>query len=590
MAERLRRISPPPRDDSRATIDLLRVYASAYDPTRQALVRVETPTGVVFTPLDGSPETVWPVLMKEAVEQLVVAPDGSLYAATLDGVYHLTGPEAPQLRKLKGGALSLAIDAAGNLAAGTGRGSIWIGDGHPDFAGYMAHESRVEAVDRQGSIVVSGGVKSLVVWADLERDEATTLSGHVAAVTAITLVHPTLAISGGADGTLKAWGGPERKLIWSARLPNGGPVHALAHQPGRILATGRDRAIWAWHPEDGRCLGLWTGHHRSIAALHPIPDGSFWTRSGDRSYRHWVSPPQPEPPPFFGHSDGVRAVLIEQGTLFTASRDGTVRRWELATQQPSAPAFQVSAGAVQVLLRHGPDTLFWGGTDGAVGIVDHGGTVLHRQHLHEGPVTSLIRLNDDIIVSGGADGMLRSWDAQRVLPLAARSDHQKRVRCLAVYEDTVVSGSYDGTLARVSPFGGPVLARMEGHTRPVVGVATAGAHIVSGSLDGTIRCWDPTGREVATGTCCPTGVVGLVPLSHERVVTVTKGGKASLWSVPELVCLDTLDLGYSLDGLGVGQQTCGRPVVVAGDQRGSVHVLQLESTGDAPSEGPSMPL
>jgi len=574
MADGLRQRTAPPRDDSHRSISIKRVFASATDPSRAAIVRVESGTGVVFTPLDGGPETVWPFLRRRTVEQLVVGPDGTLHAATLQGVFRLTGPSAPELRKVAGGALCLAIDAAGNIAAGTGRGTVWLGDGNADFNGYSAHEARVEAIARRGPTIVSGGADAKVVWVNLTTEQATTLTGHVAGITAIALLSDDLAISASSDGSIKAWGGPERGLLWASRLTGGGPVRALAQCGDQLLATGRDRAIWSLSLTDGTVQGLWLGHHRAVAALHPLPDGSFWSRATDRTLRHWTTPFQTEVPPFFGHSDGVRACLLEDGCLTTASRDGTVRSWDLDTGTPIRRPFPVSSGAVQVLTRHTSDTLFFGGTDGAVGIVDRRGRVLHRQVLHEGPVTSLLRPSPELLVSGGADGVLRTWDAQRLTPLAARTDHTDRVRCLALVDDTDVTGSYDGTLARVPPLGGAVIARFEGHTRPVVGVARVGQHLVSGSLDGTVRSWTFDGQSVAQAQGDPDGVVGVVALSKARAVSVGKGGRATIWSVPHLEELGVLDLGIPLDAVTVGQAADGSEAIVIGDQRGGIIVLE----------------
>ena len=578
MADGLTPLTPPPRDDSTRRVVTGRVHAVALDSSRQALVRVEAGTGVVFTPLDGGPETTWPFLRRRMVEQLVVAPDGTLHAATLQGVLTLAEPRIPDVRKIGGGALCIAIDDQGRHAVGTGRGEIWLGDDHPGFNGYQAHESRVEAIARRHHIIVSGGADARIVWADLHTEQATAFSGHVAGITALAL--HTRAISGSADGSIKAWGGPEAGLLWSTKLPGGGPVHALAHTGTHILASGRDRAIYTLSPEDGRVLGLHVGHSRSVAGIFPLADGTFWSFGRDRSLRHWATPAARNPPPFFGHSDGVRAVLVEAGTLHTASRDGTIRTWDLTAQAPTGKPFQVSAGAVQVLARATPDTLFFGTTEGTVGIVDARGRTLHRQSLHEGPVTCLARLGPHHLLSGGADGVLRTWDAQRLTPLSARTHHTDRVRCMAVLphaDNTVVTGSYDGTLARVSPFGGPPLARMTGHTRPVVGVAATGTSIASGSLDGTVRTWRLDGTPIATETADPDGVVGVVTVAPERIVTVGKSGCIALWSTPDLERLATHTPGVPLDGVGSGHTADGQPVVVIGDQRGGITVLALTS-------------
>ena len=67
-------------------------------------------------------------------------------------------------RSLEAVAPHVAVFARVAPAAGT------EGDDDPEFNGYAAHQSRVESVDRRGSIVRSGGADARVVWADVEAD------------------------------------------------------------------------------------------------------------------------------------------------------------------------------------------------------------------------------------------------------------------------------------------------------------------------------------------------------------------------------------------------------------------------------------
>ncbi len=561
-------------DDSVHTVDIGRVSAAAITPDRRHIVRVEAGRGVVWTPTEPSaPEVVWPVLKAQTVEQLAVSPDGTVSAATLRGLLHIAPDRAPELRKIGGGALCIAIDDQGHLAVGTGRGTVWLGDDHADFNGYQAHESRVEAIARRGSVILSGGADARVVWADLDAEAATRFVGHVAGISAVCLDRHGMGFSGSEDGAIKAWGGPERDLVWSARLPGGGPVHALAVQGDRLLATGRDRAIWALSRTHGTIEGAWIGHHRPVGGIFPVEGTRFCTWGRDRTLRTFATPPRATLPGYYGHSEGVRALLVEPDRLWTAARDGTVRQWLRPDGTPIGAPFRLTSAAIQVIARHSPTSLYFGTTDGTVGIVDDRGKVLERQKLHEGPVTCLARLSPDLLVSGGADGVLRTWDAHRLTPLAARTDHTDRVRCLTIVHDHVVTGSYDGTLARVAPLGGPVHARFEGHTRPVVGVAFTGTLVVSGALDGTLRTWQPDGTPLASATADPDGVVGVTSVGGGRVVTVGKSGQVALWDSVPLARVHALSLDVPLDGLAGGPPIDGQAPVCIGDQRGGITVL-----------------
>ena len=323
MAEHLVRRSPPPRDDSRARIETGRTHAVALDRSRGALVRIEAGRGVVFEALAGGPPTVWPVLRRRMAEQLVVHPDGTLLAATLQGLLRVTGPTAPEVQGIAGGALCIDVDDHGALAVGTGRGTVWIDDADRDYNGYQAHESRVEVVRRRGPCIVSGGADARVVQVDLDTEQTHVHRGHVAAVTALALGERGEVVSASAVGSVKRWDGPQGGLVWSVRLPGGGPVTALAWHGDRVLASGRDRAVWALSATSGAVEGVWVGHHRSVAGIFPVSPAEVWTWGRDRTLRRWGPPAPPELPPYHGHSDGVRAVHVEPTTVWTAAVTGT---------------------------------------------------------------------------------------------------------------------------------------------------------------------------------------------------------------------------------------------------------------------------
>jgi len=529
-------------------------------------------------PIDGTPETTWPVLRRRSVEDLAVHPDGRVCAALITGLLWVDDGLVPQMQKLPGGALCVDIDAHGQLAAGGGTGRVWISRQDAPIGHYVAHEGRVEAIHRLGPVVLSGGTDSRVVRADLDAEQLQTFVGHVDGVTAVVQVDEARVASGSADGALKLWDVQSGKPVWSLRLPGGGPISALGVPGGVLLATGKDRSVRVFDLQDGAEQGMFTGHSRSVAGIFPTGSHTFWTFGRDRRLVGWhLDDLQTHPPPFFGHSDGVRAVALGTDTAWTASRDGSLRQWALDSARAIGAPLQVSEGAVQVLLPVAPSALAFGGTNGVVGIVDladSGRTRVHRS-LHEGPVTCLRAVGDDLLVTGGADGVLRTWDRTGLSPLSARRDHADRVRCLAVVdaENGVVTGSYDHTLLRVQPLGGPVLARFEGHSRPVIGVAVVGGRVVSGSLDGTVRSWRLDGRSLHTANGDPDGIVGVVGLGSGHALTVGRSGQVDLWAVDGLQRLHQLGLGVPLDGVDAVAAPSGGWTVLVGDQRGGLHRL-----------------
>ncbi len=560
----------------RAVIETRRVEAVAWDPHRQVMVRVESGRGVVLQGLDQAPEVVWPVMRRRSVEDLAVHPDGRVVAALLTGLLWVDDGLAPETQKLPGGALCVQVDEHGNLAAGGGGGRVWLSRDDASLGHYAAHNSRVEAIDRKGTVLLSGGADARVVRADLTSEEMRTFIGHVDGITSVKIVDTDRVVSGSADGAIKLWQVSSDQPVWSIRLAGGGPVHALEICGGWLLATGRDRSVRVYDLENGQESGLFTGHSRAVGGLFATGPSTFCSCGRDRRLVSWhLDDRHASPPPFFGHSEGVRAVVLGDEHAWTASRDGTLRRWHLPTAQASGAALNVSQGAVQVLLERQDGYLEFGSTQGAVGIVDPRGRTLVHKELHDGPVTCLQALSDTLLVTGGADGVLRTWDRTTLAPLSARRDHTDRVRCLTVIDEAqgIVTGSYDHTLLRVHPLGGPILARFEGHTRPVIGVAVVEDTLVSGSLDGTVREWELDGTALSTASGDPDGVVGVVAVGPSHAVTVGRSGWVHLWALRPLAVVLKVHLGVPLDGLTARRRPDGTWNVLVGDQRGGLHHL-----------------
>ena len=105
-------------------------------------------------------------------------PDGRACAALVSGLLWVDEGLVPQMQTLPGGTLCVHIDADGQLAAGGGSGRVWISREGAPFGHYVAHEGRVAAIDRCGSIVLSGATDGRVVRTDLEAEQMQTFVAH----------------------------------------------------------------------------------------------------------------------------------------------------------------------------------------------------------------------------------------------------------------------------------------------------------------------------------------------------------------------------------------------------------------------------
>lgn len=526
---------------------------------------------------------------RRSVQCLAVGPTGAVALGTLSGLERAASAGASISKDtVDQGVLAVTIAESGALALTTGGGVVHA-EVDAGWLQYQAHGARAAAVARVGDRVLSGGTDARAVVADLDTDDARVLEGHVSAVGAVGLsACGRWAVTGAEDGSVKVWDAGSGSLQWSARLTGGGPVGAVAVVDTWVVACGRAGALRVFDRQTGAEQGVFAGHRRGVLALLPAGAGRVWSVGHDRTAALWHVAQAPAPVPLSGHADGVRAARIDGDRIWTASRDGTVRGFSWTSGACEVGPLRVTRGAAQVLLPRAQGGLFFGGTDGSVGILNESNHVSSRRKLHEGPVTCVRATLEGQLLTGGADGALRTWDAASLSPLSSRHDHTDRVRCMAVLPDGlgVVTGSYDGTWARVDPLqpARPVLARATVSARPIVGIAYTAERVVSGSLDGRVYSHTLTGDQDAVADADPDGVVGCETVGHGMVVTAGRGGRLELWSVGpgRLDRVDCLDMGVPLDGL-TAAVVHGEVRVVVGDQRGGTHAVCVRTRARGPA-------
>lgn len=104
------------------------------------------------------------------------------------------------------------------------------------------------------------------------------LPGHSGPVHALACLPGGNVLSGGADGTLRLWGGEPTKLLRSLSFHTG-PIHAIA-LPGIVqgpmwcATASEDKTIRIWQPEIGRMVRIIRGAEGPLLALAITPDGN----------------------------------------------------------------------------------------------------------------------------------------------------------------------------------------------------------------------------------------------------------------------------------------------------------------------------
>ncbi|MGI8504557.1 MAG: NB-ARC domain-containing protein, partial [Hassallia sp.] len=183
------------------------------------------------------------------------------------------------------------------------------------------------------------------------------------------------------------------------------------------------------------------------------------------------------------------------------------------------------------------------------------------------------------LVSGSQDSTLKVWDWQTGVEVRTIQGHTNSVDAIAFSVDGkyLVSGSADKTLKVWDWQAGVEVRTLTGHTSSVLAIAFSvdGKYLVSGSWDKTLKVWDwQTGVEVRT-LSGHTYRVYAIAFSVDGKYLVSGSDDNTLkvwdWQTGEVIATFTGDstihcCAVAPDGVSI----------VAGEQLGGVHFLQLE--------------
>jgi hypothetical protein len=182
-------------------------------------------------------------------------------------------------------------------------------------------------------------------------------------------------------------------------------------------------------------------------------------------------------------------------------------------------------------------------------------------------------------VSGSDDKTLKVWDLESGRVLQTLESHAGGVWAVALTADgrRAVSGSADKTLKVWDLESGRVLQTLEGHVGQVLAVALTadGRRALSGSADKTLKVWDLESGRVLQTLEGHAGGVRAVALTADgrRAVSGSTDETLKIWDIESGCAIATFSGEARISSCAVAKDG----TLVAGDDRGRVHFLALES-------------
>ncbi len=403
------------------------------------------------------------------------------------------------------------------------------------------------------------------------------LEGQGADVLSVAVLDSGRVVSASQDGTLRVWDVASSETLQTLKDHTARVNSVAVLDSGRVVSASLDGTVRVWDVESGEPLQILEGHTAEVLSVAVLDSGRVVSASLDRTIRVWDVAASESPQTLEGHTDGVNSVaVLDSGRVVSASKDRIVRVWDVA----SGKTLQTLEGhtnwidSVAVLDSGRVVSASWDGTFRVWDVAS--GETLQTLEIRTSVVKSMAVLDSNRVVSASLSGTLRVWDVASGETLQTLEGHTDGVRSVAVLDSgRVVSASNDETLRVWDIALGETQQILEGHTAWVNSVAVLDSgRVVSASNDGTLRVWDvASGETLQTLKGHTDGVRSVAVLDSGRVVSSSTDGTLRVWDVASSETV----AGLTLDALVVVAAVVERSpsLMVAGDSRGLVHILEL---------------
>ncbi len=385
------------------------------------------------------------------------------------------------------------------------------------------------------------------------------LTGHTGAVNHVAVgryEEQYIAVSGGADGTIRVWDEHGRAVGTPLAGPAGGiAAVAIGELDGShvIAAASLSGAVRFWgrhgQPTDldltmsggARLLGLATYRDQCVLVI-ATPDGEL--RLHDLRGAVVADTRRP---------GGVAATVVAVGRLgrrevvVHAGRDRIIRLWDpqRGTDEPLPATGDRAVLAIAAGRLGAADVIAFADVDGAVHIRDEQGRPVIAPLVGRDTLVDMVflgRMGDrDVLVSADYGGTLSIWDEHGAAVGTPLTGHERGIQAATIgrlgSRDVVATAGVDGTVGIVEDssraIGTPLTGHVGGVSAFALGVLAGEEVAVSGGTDGTIRVWDEHGRPAGPPLVGHDSVVSAIAVGRfaGRDVIVSAGydGTVRVW-------------------------------------------------------------
>jgi WD40 repeat protein len=428
----------------------------------------------------------------------VVSTAGVTQINLLDGsrVWTLDTPLTTATLNPLGTTLALAIPGQG-LVLGPldGAGAPMVLGGHTTPISALAFS-------RDGQLVASGDINTILLWDVRTGQVRHTLRGHGGRINALSFSPDgRLLASCSADGTGRLWDvGTGRPWYTLEGVPSQ-PTRIQFSPDGRLVTMAhQDRALSVWEVRSGKALGQLLGHAGAVTSVSFAPNGAKMLSGGsDGTICLWDTAKGQGLAALRPHALPVWAVSFSpDGTRFlSASEDNTLRLWDADTGRP----LQVAAWNALKILAVSPDAaqVAYRAPDQSLAFWDLAAAKQLRSLVSQSPpLCALFHDGGQLLLTGHEDGTAQAWDATASKQLVRMVGHHGAITALAVSHDGQLAGtgSVDNALRIWEVRDGQEWRLLLGHIGAVTSISFSPDDrvLASGSRDGTVRLW-----EVGTG-------------------------------------------------------------------------------------------